>query len=245
MATEPHILTTGLLGQVENVRRTVFRLVIWFVLGSLAAYPFAEFLLHFVKQPLGSRLVIYAPLEGFLGHIKVSLATGFLLTSPLILYEVKRFLRSVCRLHQRAALLGTFATGGLFLLGVSFCYLVILPVTLNFLLSYGGENIAPGISVSRYLALALGLAAVCGVMFELPLVTFLLYRLDFISIAFLTKNRRYAVLLSAVATAILTPTPDAYTMSMLLVPLLGLYEVSIILLRIVEHRAARQTTSAD
>ena len=65
------------------------------------------------------------------------------------------------------------------------------------------------------------------------------------SIAFLTKNRRYAVLLSAVATAILTPTPDAYTMSMLLVPLLGLYEVSIILLRIVEHRAARQTTSAD
>jgi sec-independent protein translocase protein TatC len=237
MAMEPSILTTGLLGRVERVRQTIFRVVLVFLCATLAAYPFAGHLLHFVKQPLGAPLVIYAPLEGFLGHIKVSVAAGFLLMSPLLLYEVKRFLQHVCRMSPAMALGGTVAVGGSFLVGVSFCYFAILPVTLRFLLSFGGENITAGISVSRYLALTLGLTAVCGAIFELPLVVLILHRLGLISIAFLTQNRRYAILLAAVATAILTPTPDAFTMSMLLVPLLGLYEISILLLRLAERRA--------
>ncbi|MCZ6875627.1 MAG: twin-arginine translocase subunit TatC [bacterium] len=235
---EPTILTTGLIDRVEQVRRTIFRLALVLLGTTLLAYPFAKHLLHIVQLPLNATLVIYAPLEGFLGHIKVSIATGVIITSPVILYEVKRFLQTVCRMSHKAAVGGTWATGGLFLLGVSFCYSVILPITLRFLLSFGGDNIATGISVSKYLALTLTLAAVCGVMFELPLVTFVLHRLGFISIAFLTQNRRYAVLVAAVVTAILTPTPDAFTMTMLLVPLLALYEVSILVLRIVERHAA-------
>ena len=237
---EPSILTTGLLSSFENIRRTVFRLALILIFATLAAYPFAEHLLHFVKQPLGATLTMYAPLEGFLGHIKVALGTGFLITSPVLLYEIKRFLQYVCRMRPRAALAGTIAVGGLFAVGVSFCYLVILPITLRFLLSYGGETISPGISVSKYLSLVLGLAAACGVMFELPVVTMVLHRLDFLSIAFMTQNRRYAVLLAAVATAILTPTPDAFTMTMLLVPLLMLYEISILVLRVVERRTVAE-----
>ncbi len=83
MAAEPSILTTGLLSRVEHVRRTFFRLVIVTLLATLAAYPFAETLLHLVQKPLGAVLVIYAPLEGFLGYIKVSIAAGFLLTCLL------------------------------------------------------------------------------------------------------------------------------------------------------------------
>ena len=236
MATEPSILTTGLFGQIEMIRRRVFRLAIALLAMTIAAYPFAAHLLRFVKRPLEGPLIIYAPLEGFLGHLKVSLAAGIILISPLILYELKRFLQTVCRFPSRSAWLGTGIAAGLFVIGVSFCYLVILPVTLRFLLGYGGDNIASGISVSKYLSLTLGLAAACGVMFELPLVARILHRLGVISIAFLANNRRYAILLSAVVTAILTPTPDAYTMSMLLVPLIGLYEISILVLRIVEYR---------
>ena len=236
MATEPSILTTGLFAHVEVVRRTVFRWVMVLLLATLVAYPFAEHILHIVKRPIGTTLVMYAPLEGFLGYIKVSLATGFLFTTPLILYDMKRFLQRVCGLRPRTALLATAVSAVLFMTGVSFCYLVILPITLKFLLGYGADTIAAGISVSKYLSLTLGLTAACGVMFELPLVLLILHRLEFVSIAFLTHNRRYAVLLSAVATAILTPTPDAYTMSMLLVPLLGLYEVSILVLRVAEYR---------
>ncbi|ETW92625.1 MAG: hypothetical protein ETSY1_42830 [Candidatus Entotheonella factor] len=236
MATEPSILTTGLFGQVEVIRRRVFRLALTILAMTIAAYPFAAYLLSFIKQPLPGPLTIYAPLEGFLGYLKVSLAAGIILTSPLMLYELKRFLQTVCRLPARSAWVGTGVAAGLFGAGVSFCYLVILPVTLRFLLGYGGDNIASGISVSKYLSLTLGLAAACGVMFELPLVARILHRLGLVSIAFLTDNRRYAILISAIVTAILTPTPDAYTLSMLLVPLIGLYEISIIVLRIVEYR---------
>jgi sec-independent protein translocase protein TatC len=144
----------------------------------------------------------------------VSIAAGFLLMSPFFLYEVKRILQYVCQMPPRVALSGTVAAGGLFVVGAGFCYLAILPVTLRFLLSFGGENITAGISVSKYLSL--------------------------ISVAFLAQNRRYAVLFAAVVTAIITPTPDAFTMSMLLVPLLALYESSILLLRLAERRAAGQ-----
>ena len=233
---EPSILTTGLLSRVEQVRRAIFRLFFVLLFATLAAYPFAGRLLHVVKLPLNATLTIYAPLEGFLGYIKVSIAAGFLLTSPLLLYEVNRFLQAVCRMSTRAALAGTIATGGLFLLGVGFCYVAILPVTLGFLLSYSGDRIAAGISVSKYLSLTLGLAATCGAIFELPLVTLILHRLGLISIDFLTQNRRYAVLIAAIITAIVTPTPDAFTMTLLLVPLLGLYEVSILTLRVMERR---------
>jgi sec-independent protein translocase protein TatC len=104
------------------------------------------------------------------------------------------------------------------------------------LLSFGGDNVEAGISVSRYLSMTLGMAAACGLTFELPLVALLLHHLGLLSIAFLTTHRRYAVLLGAVFTAIITPTPDALTMSALLFPLLGLYEISIVLMRLAERR---------
>jgi sec-independent protein translocase protein TatC len=236
VTNEPRILTTGLLGRVEDVRHGIFRLGFVFLLGAIVAYPFAGRLLHLLKQPLQGQLVMYAPLEGFMGYVKVALAAGFLLTAPLMLYEVKRLLQNLCQLPRSVAIGGTVAAGGLFLTGVTFCYLAILPVTLRFLLSYGGDNITAGISVSNYLSLTLGLSAACGVMFELPLVVLILHRLGLLSIAFLTQNRRYAILLATVVTAIVTPTPDAFTLSMLLGPMLALYEVSILLMRLSERR---------
>ena len=90
--------------------------------------------------------------------------------------------------------------------------------------------------MSRYLSMSLGLSAACGATFELPLVTLILHRLGFLSVHFLTTHRRYAVLLGAIFTAIITPTPDAFTMGTLLLPLLALYELSIVLMRITERR---------
>ena len=101
----------------------------------------------------------------------VAMATSLCLLAPLLLYEVNRLLRAVSGLPPRLALWSTVAAGSLFALGAGFCYVVILPVTLRFLLSFGGENVEAGISVSRYLSMSLGLSAACGVTFELPLVT--------------------------------------------------------------------------
>src|SRR5216683_1311325 len=200
MATEPRLLTSDVLASLEYVRRSVLRLLIVFAVASAVAYPLAPHLLHFLARPLGTPLIMYAPLEGFMGYVTVSMTTSLCLLAPLLLYEVN------------------------------------LPVTLRFLLGFGGENVEAGISVSHYLSMSLGLSAACGVTFELPLVTLILHRLGFLSVRFLTEHRRYAVLLGAIFTAIITPTPDAFTMSTLLLLLLALYEMSIVLMRLAERR---------
>ena len=232
---QPGILDTGLLARMQQVRSTLFRLVIVFLGTSLLAYPFASHLLGLLARPLGMKLVMYAPMEGFLGHITVALATGFCLSAPFFLYTLGRMLRTI-GLSPRMTRRCTVAAGALFLVGASFCYFVVLPVTLRFLLSFGGENLDTGIAVSRYLWLTLGLSTTCGFIFELPLVVIILHTMGVLSREILTQNRRYAMLASAVLTAILTPTPDAFTMSALLLPLIALYEVSIILVRIAEAK---------
>ncbi len=223
------------MARLQQVRSTLFRLVMVFLGTSLLAYPFASYLLGMLARPLGMKLVMYAPMEGFLGHITVALAAGFCLSAPYFLYTLGRMLRAM-GLSATMTRRSTVAAGGLFLVGASFCYFVVLPVTLRFLLGFGGENLDTGIAVSRYLWLTLGLSATCGCIFELPLVVVISHTMGLLSPEFLTRNRRYAMLASAVLTAILTPTPDAFTMSALLLPLLALYEVSIILVRIAEAR---------
>lgn len=242
MATEPRLLTSDLFISLEQVRRSVLRLAIAFALATAVAYPLAPHLLHFLTRPLRAPLIMYAPLEGFMSYVTVSMTTSICLVAPLLLYEVHRLLRAVCGLSPRRARASTIAAGGLFLLGASFCYAVILPVTLRFLLGFGGENVEAGISVSRYLSMSLGLSAACGLTFELPLVTLILHHLGLLSVSFLTEHRRYAVLLGAILTAIITPTPDAFTMSSLLLPMLGLYEISIVLMRLAERRQRRRGT---
>ncbi|MGE3538257.1 MAG: twin-arginine translocase subunit TatC [Candidatus Tectimicrobiota bacterium] len=240
MATEPHILTSDLFLMLDQVRRSALRLAIVFAVASTVAYPLAPSLLHWLARPLGTPLIMYAPLEGLMGYITVSMTASCCLTAPLVLYEGYRLLKKVSRLPARLAFWSMVAAAGLFLAGAAFCYGVILPVTLRFLLGFGGENITAGISVSRYLSMTLGLSAACGLTFELPLVTLILHRLGLLSVAFLAEHRRYAVLLGAVVTAIITPTPDAFTMSALFLPLLGLYEISILLMRLAERRRARR-----
>jgi len=239
MATEPRLLTSDLFVSLEQVRRSVLRLAIVFAVASALAYPLAPHLLHFLTRPLGAPLIMYAPLEGLMGYVTVSMTTSLCLLAPVLLYEVNRLLRAVCGLSPRVALSTTMAAGGLFALGAGFCYIVVLPFTLRFLLSFGGENIEAGISVSRYLSMTLGMSAACGVTFELPLVALILHHLGLLSVSFLAEHRRYAVLLGAIFTAIITPTPDAFTMSTLLLPLLGLYEISIVLMRVAERRQKR------
>src|SRR5262245_22348978 len=209
METEPRLLTADLFDILEQVRRSVLRLLIVFAIATAVAYPLAPHLLHFLTRPLGvppmpylvgpeamdaatilarpldAPLIMYAPLEGFMSYVTISMTTSICLLAPLLLYEVNRLLRTVGGLSPRIARSSTIAAGGLFVLGAGFCYVVILPVTLRFLLGFGGENIEAGISVNRYLSMTLGLSAACGITFALRLVTLILHHVGLLSVSFL------------------------------------------------------------
>jgi sec-independent protein translocase protein TatC len=131
------------------------------------------------------------------------------------------------------------AATGLFYGGAFFSYFLVLPVAINFLVSYGTENnLQPMIGLSKYLTFTVGLIFAFGAIFELPLILLILGRIGVVGYLGLARNRRYALLLNAVVSAILTPTPDAYTMLLMMVPIQVLYEASIWLVRIFGKKKA-------
>ncbi len=183
------------------------------------------------------KLVFLAPAEAFWMHIKVSIVAGLILALPFILYQAWKFIAPGL-LPSEKKYVGPFiiAGTGLFLLGDLFCFMVILPFAMGFLLTYKTESLTPMISVGSYIDFTLKFLLAFGAVFELPIVILFLTRLGIIRPETLSKNRKYAVLIAFVLAAILTPTPDAFNQTLMAGPILILYEVGIIISKISQRK---------
>jgi sec-independent protein translocase protein TatC len=115
---------------------------------------------------------------------------------------------------------------------------LVLPVGINFLITYGSEDLQPMIGLAKYLTFCIGLTFAFGLIFELPLIMLILGRFGVIGYQGLARNRKYALLLNSIMSALLTPTPDAYTMLLMMAPMQVLYELSIWLVRIFGKKKA-------
>lgn len=119
----------------------------------------------------------------------------------------------------------------LFLIGAGFCYFVVLPLALHFLIGFGGDILSPIITVSSYLGFAGMLLLAFGFGFELPIMAYFLGKMGVVSSQALGRSRRYAIVIILIVAAILTPTPDVFTQLLLAVPLYILFEISIVVVR--------------
>jgi sec-independent protein translocase protein TatC len=140
--------------------------------------------------------------------------------------------------NRRHSLPIVLSATALFYGGSFFCYYFVLPVGINFLVTYGSENLKPMIALSKYLSFSVGLIFAFGVVFELPLIMLILGRVGLIGYQTLAKNRKYALLINSILSAILTPTPDAYTMLLMMVPIQVLYELSVWIVKIFGKKKA-------
>jgi sec-independent protein translocase protein TatC len=131
----------------------------------------------------------------------------------------------------------------LFYLGAFFCFFVTLPFGVQFLLGYQSAHVKPMISAAKYVSFCTFFVFGFGLTFELPLILALLSYLRVVSAAFLTRNRRYAILLIAIAAAVITPTPDFFNMSLMGGPLYILFEIGVILVKVIERKRAGSETS--
>lgn len=182
-------------------------------------------------------LVFLAPAEALWMHFKISLVSGIIITSPIIFFEIWRFVApGLLQKEKRYALPFIIISTSLFLIGALFCFIVVLPFAMNFLLTYKTENIKPMLSVGNYMDFCLKFILAFGAVFELPVVIVFLTRMGFVTTEFLSKNRKYAVLIAFVIAAVLTPTPDAFNQTLMAVPIILLYEVGIIASRIVGEK---------
>ncbi|MDW7773464.1 MAG: twin-arginine translocase subunit TatC [Desulfobulbaceae bacterium] len=161
-------------------------------------------------------------------YLKLALVCGILIGSPVIFMQMWRFIAPGLYYHEKKVLLPfTLISTGCFLAGAAFGYFIVFPPAFRFLLGYASEILDPLPAVSEYFSLSLRLLIAFGIIFELPVLMVFLGKLGILDAAFLRRNRKYALLISFVIAAILTPTPDVVNQLLMAGPLIVLYEISI------------------
>jgi sec-independent protein translocase protein TatC len=225
-------------GHLEELRR---RLIVCFVavgIGFVLSYGFKEKLFQILTRPLigvmetGDKLIFTGLPEAFFTYLKVAFLSGIILATPIIFYEFWMFVAPGLYDKEKRLMLPIVFLSTLFFLGGSFFgYFIVFPFGFKFFLGFASEIIRPLPSMREYLSFASKLLLAFGVVFELPLIITFLAKLGIVSVSFLKKNRKYAVLLFFVGAAILTP-PDVVTQIMMALPLMLLYEISIVGARI-------------
>jgi len=223
---------------LEELRSRLIRCFIAIAVGFAIAYLFKEKLFDILTRPLiqvmdqGDTLIFTGIPEAFFTYLKVSLLAGILLAIPVIMYEFWMFVAPGLYQKERRIMLPIVLISSVFFVGGAlFGYFIVFPYGFDFLLGFATENLRPLPSMKEYLSFSAKLLLAFGFVFELPLVLTFLARLGLVTVPFLKKNRKYALLLFFVGSALLTP-PDVVTQIMMSVPLMILYEISIIGARI-------------
>jgi len=200
-------------------------------LGPLGTFPG---LLLILKYPAGDiELITIEATEGFSTYFKVAFYSGLALATPVILYQAIMFLTPGLTRHERRYI-KYLLPGALicFIIGVAFSYYIVLPPALRFLIPFLSDIATPQIRLGNYISFVTTLLLAVGAVFETPIVIFFLAKLGIVNYKMLSKNRKFALLGAFVVAAIITPTPDPVTQSLVAGPLLLLYEAGIWLARI-------------
>jgi len=202
------------------------------VLSGLC-YLFYDHILGMLVRPLGSKLIFTSPSEAFVLSFKISLLFGAILSTPIIFFEAWKFFSVVLNVGVKKRVLGYLAASALLSAGaVLFCYLVVIPAALRFLLGFGWPFMEPLISASQYFSFVITLFLSFVLAFQMPLVIIFLVRSGLVSIKTFTSKRVYVILIIFVAAAVITPSGDAFTQICLSVPLVLLFEMSILFLKL-------------
>lgn len=165
----------------------------------------------------------------FMTHMYISAVAGFILAFPYILWEIWRFVQPAMKeKEQKYSRGGILISTLLFMIGILFSYLVIVPLTINFLGTYSvSTTVHNQISLNSYISTVVSLTFSVGLVFELPILIYFLTKIGVVTPDFLKKNRKYMYIVILILAAIITP-PDVFSQTMVAIPLAGLYELSIV-----------------
>lgn len=238
-------------GHLSELRKRIVVSVIAILVFFIASFNFSEDIFRVLTMPMKSdiefmisypfvtfvekagmvqqSLIFLAPAEALWVHLKIALIAGIIFAVPIIFHQFWKFISpGLVEKEKKYALPFIFISSGLFFFGALFCFVVVLPFAMKFLLTYKTESLTPMISVEKYIDFCLKFILAFGAVFELPLIIVFLTRLGIVTPQTLAKNRKYAVLLAFVTAAILTPTPDAFNQTLMALPIIVLYEGGLI-----------------
>lgn len=232
----------NLIDHLIDLRSLFVRSAIILFTGFCVSWFYVDELFAFVRMPIvdflpNQALIFISPTEKFLSYIKVAFLSSVFFSIPFLLHQLWIFVvPALYKKEKKFMLVFLFLGSFLFILGVGFVYFIVFPNAFSFLLNFGSSADQAMISIAEYLSFFFIMFLVFGLAFEMPLIFSILALTGLVSSKFLASSRRYAVVLLATASAILTP-PDIFSMVFMLVPLLLLYEVSIFFVKVLEKKS--------
>ena len=237
------------LSHLLELRTRLIRSLIAVAIASVLAFIFYDWIFYILKLPAEGINLIYIEMTEMIGTImKVCLAAGIILAMPYLVYHGIMFVSPALTAKEKKyvyLILPWIAL--MFLGGVAFGYFILIPPATRFLTSFGADIATPEIRIGNYIALVTRLLLAIGFVFELPVITTFLARLGVLKPKWLSDHRRTAIIFAFILAAIITPTFDPINQSLVAIPLIVLYEMSIWLAKLVqpkEPRVAKPVSSA-
>lgn len=227
-----------LLGHFQELRKRLVRSVIAVAIGAMVSFIFYEWIFYILILPAEGIPLIYIEMTEMLGTImRVCLASGLILSMPYIIFQGIMFISpALTRREKRYIYILLPWITFMFLAGVVFGYFILIPPATKFLLTFGSNIATPQIKIGNYIAIITRLLLAIGFVFEMPVVTTFLAKLGLVKAKWLADRRKMAIIVAFILAAIITPTFDPINQSLVAVPLIVLYEMSIWLAKFVQRQ---------
>jgi sec-independent protein translocase protein TatC len=231
--TTPRDKELSLVQHLKELRDRVMVSAIAVAITTALAFTFTTQIIRFLLIPSGvDRLLALSPTEGFTTYFRVALFAGIALAMPVLLYEIYAYIDPALYPPERRFIRAVgLPVLFLFVLGMAFCYFVLLPRAIPFLINFGGDVIQNQLRAAEYLSFVTTFILGMGIVFEVPIIIWALVRVGIVQRSWLAKQRRYVFLLSFVIGAIITPTPDPFNQTLVAVPMYLLWELGLLLAR--------------
>lgn len=219
-----------LAAHIQTLKRRLIVIGATVLVSMMVAFAFSAEMVAWLNRPFPNPLVFYGPTEALFASIKVSFLAAVLASLPVVFYQLWKFVQpALLPREQRWGIPLILIAGALFALGLLFCNLVILPLVIDFFVSFGMDrDITPELSVGTYIDFNVKFLLTFGCAFELPLILTVLARVGVISARQLASYRKHAILSALFISAVITPDATLFTMMLMAVPLMVLYEIGIL-----------------
>ena len=227
-------INSNLLIFLTELRKSIRLLGFSVIIGTAALYILSPTVLTGLQNHLQQQLAFFTVAEPFLAHVRLSFFVTIFVLMPGILYCLWMALGKPFKLEESTLAWFVFFTTILFYLGAGFCYFITLPYGVKFLLGFESSQLKPVISISKFVSFVTIFILAFGVIFELPIFMVFAAKVGICTRQTFEKHRRYAVLIISIMAALLTPTPDIVNMLLMGGPLYFLYEVGILVLKMMK-----------
>ena len=234
------------LDHLEELRRQIIKMIIGVLIGTALCIFFADFIVQTILlsplRSVGLKAQVLSPYGIVMLYMEAILICGVILSMPYTIYCLWKFVAPGLLPKERQYISRiVFFTSFCFFTGIAFGYNILLPAALTFFSTFGTQNIELHVALDQYVSFMLALLLGAGLVFELPMISYFLSKMGLLTPAFMRKYRRHAIVVILIIAAVVTPTPDMVTQTLLALPMFLLYEVSIFVSKFAQKKKTIST----